>query len=218
LLALFLDNDVADCHPGLTVHRSGSVFLRSEGTAVHFDYSQAIQSSRDYEAQPVYSLRKWLAAYRAASHAFHQAKARRTSQPAGDTIPRRYELYQTSPSPKWQEAWAALEQVLLEFRAEARHQQIPLVVLSVPAGQVVREEAWQGVLRTHPAMQGRDWDLRGPDRRLRALALEHDFILLQPAEVFRRAANGPPLFFGNVGHMTPRGSRCVRNSIRGNRR
>jgi hypothetical protein len=98
-----------------------------------------------------------------------------------------------------------MEDVLLEFAKEAKQQGVPMMILSVPAPQVVSRPAWESITRAYPAMRGVDWDLEAPERRLRAFATTHGIELIQPLRIFREAQDGPPLFFSHLGHMTARG-------------
>jgi hypothetical protein len=44
---------------------------------------------------------------------------------------------------------------------------------------------------------------------LRDFASQHNLLLFQPLEMFRKARQDPPLFFGYVGHMTRYGHELV---------
>lgn len=213
ILALFLDNDVSGVHPNLTVvSQSGPPFVVFDDETMHFDFSQAEQSFAHYHREPWYTLRKYSALYRLTSDwCWRRKGVDHTLTSSGNTIPQRYRLYQQPVQPEWEEAWTIFERVVLEFAEEARQQQTDLVILSVPAAQVINHNAWQSILNTFLGMRSVEWDLEGPERRLRTFASEHGLLLLQPYKAYQGASQGSPLFFGNVGHMTPRGHQLMAN-------
>src|SRR5207253_1909609 len=131
--------------------------------------------------------------------------AARASGGGGNGVPRRYQLYQTIPQPHWDEAWTTFEQVLVEFAAEARRQQIQLLILSVPAGQVVSPAGWQATLDKHPGMAGVAFNLDAAELRLSEMAKRHNLPLIQPYQTYRQARQDPPLYFGSNGHFTSAG-------------
>jgi hypothetical protein len=204
VLAVFLDNDVAGCHPRL----SGSVsspYAEAVGEALRFDYSQAEQSYHDYHREPVFTIRKYSGLYR-----FVRAAPWKNAGASGGSgqstgIPLRYRLYQESPPADWDEAWARFEMVLSEFSNAMRKRNTPWVLLSVPAGQIVNAEAWKSIVERHPAMQSESWQVLGPEERLAAFTTRHDIPYLQALPTFRQATDRGPLFFGQVGHLTPAG-------------
>jgi hypothetical protein len=211
ILALFLDNDVAGCHPDLnTLPTAPHAYL--DGNGLRFDFSRCEQSYADYHREPVHTIRKWSALYRIVGHWRRLRAGQAYAAEPLHTIPTRFRLY-LEEAPPWGEAWAVLERVVLEFAAEARRQKTDLVVLSVPAGQTATPQAWQNLLDRHPVMKDRNWDLEKPDRRLAAFAREHDLRLLQPIKMFQQTEPEPPLFFGNVGHLTERGHRLLAEQI-----
>jgi hypothetical protein len=213
VLAVFLDNDVADCHPALRTGQAGIPFARVENGNLQVDYSRAEQNHASYHREPIYSVRKYSALYRA----FREFQARRAGRSAADgptgAIPRRFQLYQEPAPPDWDEAWSTLDAVLGEFAAEARRQQVPLMVVSVPCSQVVNDAAWQKTLQRHPAMADATWDLEQAERRLRQLAQKYQLPLLQPYLPFRQAGQAPPLYFGVLGHFTPRGHELMADAL-----
>jgi len=219
VVGVFADNDVADSAPELRSGEGWCPFPVLDGEKLAFDFSRAEQSFADYHREPFYSLRKRSAIYRVASE---WRGRRRTlaaaappdgrqagAGPQGDPtwVPKRYRLYRKPLSPEWERAWTATERVLEEFAAEAGRQQARFAIISLPAGQVVQSHAWATLVRTYPAMGQGEWDLEGPNRRLEAFALERGYPLLRTQAAFREAASssGPPLFFGDIGHLTPRG-------------
>jgi hypothetical protein len=62
-------------------------------------------------------------------------------------------------------------------------------------------------------MQGLKWSLNDPEQRLEKLALERNIQIIQPLSEFRVESSGAPLFFGGIGHMTPRGHAVMAKAI-----
>ena len=60
-------------------------------------------------------------------------------------------------------------------------------------------------MKEYPAMSSRAWDLRLPEMDLRRFAENHHIPLIAPLDDFVRAASTDPLFFQQIGHLTPRG-------------
>lgn len=214
ILSLFLDNDVADCHPDLTTHQNGPPFVSSfDDEGLHFDFSKAEQSYSQYHVEPIYAFRKYSAVYRLVADQRTRWGRRSESRASGNTVPRRFLLYKEPIEPKWEEAWNTLERVLIEFAKGASDHQCGFGVVSVPAGQVVNPTAWERILESHPAMSEIKWDLEGPERRLRAFADEHGILLLQSSGLYERAPEGSQLFFGDVGHFTRHGHQLIAQVI-----
>jgi hypothetical protein len=204
VLATFLDNDVHDCDPALS--RADAPFFRSLADPPRaFDFSRAEISFRDYQIQPFHFLRRHSALYGILG-AWRAGRRNAHNVPADDNaIPHRFQMYLRNPPKKWEHAWQLYEKALLELQASARDAGVPLVILSIPAAHVVRPAAWQRMLDVHPVLTHGEWDLDGPEHRLRRLADEHGFELLQPLETLRAAPGLPPLHFRESGRMTPEG-------------
>lgn len=209
--AAYLDNDVSGSHPELTVSQGGVPFLRTEDRqGIHFDYSRAEQSFKEYNVEPVYSLRKYSSIYRLLSALRWRLKERKqyTQASVKNKIPTRYLLYQKPLRTEWEEAWTTMERVILEFAAEARRLSSRFVILSIPAPRLVNSELWRNTIAKFPAMASTKWDVEGPERRLRAFAYEHDILLLQPYEIYQQAIKRP-LFWGDIGHFSPAGHQLM---------
>jgi hypothetical protein len=220
VLALFLDNDVSGSHPALSVSQGGAPFPVAANGALYVDYRASEASFEDYQRVPIYFLRRYSAAYRLISAwRWRHAAVGSTKGLRNDEVPRRYVLYTTTDLPEvWQVAWRNMEQVIMEFVREANRQGVAVILLSVPASQVVSPRAWKGIVRSIPAMQRSKWDLEGPERRLATFASEHGIPLVRPLMAFRQADSGSPLFFGDLGHMTLHGhavmSRVLEEALR----
>ncbi len=207
VLALFLDNDISGCHPQLSVvTASGPPFAKRNSIGIGelvFDFSLAEQSYRDYHREPVHSIRKYSGLYRRLRTAKWSAGERGGVTGAG--VPLRYRLYDRDCDAIWEDAWKTFEAAILTFSADAKRRNIPLVLVSVPAAQIADTGSWENILAQRPAMADVNWNLYGPEERLVRFAAEHHLQLAQPLEAFRKARKQPPLYFGNVGHMTARG-------------
>lgn len=212
---LFLDNDVSGVHPALTVvSQSGPPYVRPQGETLQFDYTEAQRSFREYHREPVQTLRQYSALYRMVSAwRWQRSTAQQSQAHTGMQIPKRFQLYQQSPPPAWEEAWGIFERVVLAFAAEAQHQQVPFFILSAPAAQVVNAQSWAALLRQFPGMATAQWALERPEERLHAFAKQQHLVLLQPYTRFQAAAAGPPLFFGNVGHLTALGHQLMAREL-----
>lgn len=209
VLGLFLDNDVSGCHPALSVAPEAP-FATVDGDRLRFDYSRAVASFDDYHREPLYTVRRYSAIYRVLTELRHRQTAMSSAgaSPRAQTVPKRFEIYGPAPRAEWEQAWRTLEGVLASVADDTRRLGAKLVVLSIPAAQVVDPRAWAGLLDQNPSMRARSWDLEGPERRLRTIADAHQIALLQPYREFQSAASTAPsgsLYFGNVGHMTARG-------------
>ena len=215
ILAVFLDNDVSGVHPDLgVVNQAGPPFLTFENGALRFDYSRSQESFDHYSREPFHSLRRYSALYRLVSDYRWRRAAVSATQALGDNyVPRRYLLYQRPIGKTWEKAWQAFNRVILEFAAEARRQQVPIVLLSVPAPQVVTKNAWRDIVASFPAMNSLMWDLDGPELRFSAFAQEHGLVLIQPYKRYKERGNNPPLFFGNLGHMTADGHQLMAQAL-----
>lgn len=203
LLATFTDNDVADCDPELSTGRPEAPYVRADGEGLRFSFDGAEQNYREYQREPKRTLRRYCASYRWLSRRIRLLADRR--QP-GPGIPKRFLLYQNPLSPGWERGWETYERILLELAATARALPAAFAIVSVPAAQVVSARTWAELLRERPAMAGTAWDLDAAERRLAAIARTHSLELIEVLPHFRAADKaGTPLFFGRVGHFTPRG-------------
>jgi phospholipase/lecithinase/hemolysin len=62
-------------------------------------------------------------------------------------------------------------------------------------------------------MGAEEWDRFAPVRRLSGLASTHRLALVEPLPSFLSADRPNELFFGEVGHLTPRGHRLLAEAI-----
>jgi hypothetical protein len=202
IVGIFLDNDVAGCHPRLNTTAGQSPSASLNGDELQFDFSQAEESFQHYHREPVYSIRKYSAIYRWLRTASDRRVAAATPS-AG--VPTRHKLYAYPVAPDWEEAWAVFEQSLMEMSAEAKRQGAQFVIVSLPCAQAVVPESWKSLQHQFPQMDDESWDVERPERRLQEFAARHGLELLQLLPVLRKQVDGEPLFFGDVGHMTAHG-------------
>ncbi len=213
--ALFLDNDVAGVDPELTVSSGGVPLVAFDGAIPRFDLSRARDSFDAYHREPKRSLRQRLATYRLLSQLRSRlALGARASATGG--VPTRYQLYARPLGSRWESAWDVMEHVILHLARDVRTRGGEFLLLSVPAAQVVSPRSWRNVVAQHPAMREMRWDLEGPEERLARFAANHELPLVQPyrswARLMREAPD-PPFYFGDVGHLTPRGHRQMASTL-----
>lgn len=220
VLAVFLDNDIADCHPKLTLSPGRAPVMKVNGQDTLFDYKGAEHSYEDYHRQPFDWLRqhsriyRLIATWRWRMKQIAEKGERGATGPVETKVPTRFLLYQKPLQPEWEEAWRVFERVITEFSAEADRLNAKFVVLSVPVSFVVKQDIWAGLLRSNPAMQTVTWDLEGPDRRLQAITEAHGIPLLTAYPFFRKVNSTEPLFYGDIGHFTPRGHEVMASFLR----
>jgi len=218
LHAVFTDNDIADGDPQLAAGQVGAPFARMDSppSKLSIDYSRTEESVSDYRRQPRYLIRRFSATYRMLA-AMRRANAAQvnfgTMMTSTGGIPRRYLLYEDPVPPQWEGAWNLYERILATFAADVGTIGARFAVISVPAGQVVDERAWNRVVAQYPQMQDQRWQILGPETRLAAVAARHGVPLIQPLEDFRKNIGGAPMFFGNVGHFTPRGHEIMADAL-----
>jgi lysophospholipase L1-like esterase len=213
--AVFLDNDVADSHPALATNPGTAPRLRaSEGSLLDVDYSGSEASSREYASQPIATIREWSALYRFASHTRATLAARSGGDQPSATIPRRYQMYLASPDPAWNQAWRNLERVVTAFSGAVASSGARFAIVSLPAGQIVNDAAWEALLAANEAMRAQSWALDLPEQRLREMASRANVPLLVTTPHFRSRPIVDKLFFGRVGHFTPDGHRVMADLLK----
>jgi lysophospholipase L1-like esterase len=215
--AVFLDNDIADGDPALAAGQIGAPFVRAgNGLPLEVDYAKAEASYRDYRSEPIYTIRRWSATYRAASIArtrWSEKRRATSSLEQGAGVPKRFMLYATPLEEPWEAAWRTYARILDAFSAEVREAGSRFVLMSVPAGQVVNDGAWKTLLSAFPAMQTKQWSLEDPEQRFVRLASDRQIPLIRPLSHFRNHAGSEPLFFGGTGHLTPLGHQLMAEAM-----
>ncbi len=212
ILATFLDNDISGVDPALTVSQSGVPIAYFNNGEARFDLSRAEESFRSYHMEPLYTLRKYLATYRLLS------KVRRNFQTRTGIggLPTRYELYTVPLGERWESAWKVVERITLGFAKDVQAIDAEFLLLSIPAAQVVTSKSWANIVKKYPAMESLQWDLYAPETRFAKIASQNNFSLVQPFQKFQQQTllePEVPLFFGNVGHLTPRGHRLLAENL-----
>lgn len=225
LHAVFTDNDIADCDPALAAGQVGAPFVQKEATSrIDIDYSQSEASTRDYEREPLFTLRRLSATYRMLSsirRTYAAKGAFRAALSASSGIPRRYLIYADPLEPQWEAAWDLYEKVMIAFSRDAAAVNAKFAIISVPAGQVVDPTVWNRAIKEFPTMAPKRWKLLGPEERLRGLAIKHNLKIIQPINEFQRNVDGAPLFLNatgsrsmnGMGHMTARGHEVMATAL-----
>jgi len=217
LHAVFLDNDIAASDPALATGQVGAPFVRGgSGTELDVDYSRAEASTKDYQQQPMFTIRRWSAVYRAVGGILRtRAGSEEVRQSLAKTggIPKRHLLYLDPPEAQWDVAWLTYERILDAFAAEVKSDGSRFAVVSVPAGQVVDSTVWLNVLQKFPEMGARTWNTHGPEDRLTDIVRKRGLPLIAPLARFQGSLAGGPLFFDGMGHLTPRGHEVMAGSL-----
>jgi hypothetical protein len=208
VLATYLDNDVSGSHPALNVSQGGAPFYRSGGAVESFDFTQTQSSYDDYHHEPLNTIRYYSRIYRWLSALRWQLKASESRVSSGEIL-KRYLVYGQPLAQEWKDAWKLYERAIENFSLETAHQGAQLIILSVPAPWVASSQAWNTILASNPAMKEKTWDLLGPEERLANFAKKHELRLLAPYCAFGEAWSTEPLYWGNLGHMTPRGHKVM---------
>lgn len=215
--AVFLDNDISGCHPNLTVSEWGSPFLL-ETKDFQLDFSRAEQSVKEFQQQPGYWFRRHSRIYRFLSAwRWRLMNYFRVSPVVSQAqVPKRFLLYEKSgsPSPEWDEAWNCFERTVTQFVEEVHRHHAHLLILSVPSAYEVNAKAWEDNLVAIPQMSQHEWDLSGPQQRLKAIAAKQGVEVIEPHDVFRKLKDGLPIYWGNAGHLTPHGHAVLEGIVR----
>jgi hypothetical protein len=212
LHAVFLDNDIADSDPRLAVGQGGAPFLQRATPGFAIDSSAAVASYEGYHREPVYTVRRLSALYRMMSaRRYDRIRTAAFQTGLGDSgqVPKRYLLYARPPAPEWQDAWTTFERVVEQFAESVRGAGARYAMVAVPAGQIVNDEAWQELQSRFPAMAAREWSRSEPEMRLREIAGRRGVELVSPFDAFAAHPERTSLFFGQVGHFTPRGHQVM---------
>lgn len=209
VLATYLDNDVSGSHPALNVSQGGVPYFQERGgQGQEFDFTQTKASFEDYHREPLFTIRYYSRIYRWLSAWRWQLKANERRIASGE-VPKRYLLYGPPLPHEWEQAWSLYERAIDMFSSETSRQGAGLVILSVPAPWVASPRAWDLVLDLNPIMKGKAWALNGPEQRLATFANDHGLRLLAPYQTFGASWSNEPLYWGNLGHMTPRGHQVI---------
>jgi hypothetical protein len=215
--AVYLDNDIADGDTELAAGQTGAPFVRpGVGPGLEVDYSDAEASYRDYHAEPIHTIRRWSATYRALSTARVKWRAIRNAaaslqQNAG--VPKRFMVYADPLTERWEAAWRTYERIFDAFSAEVRAAGSSFAVMNIPAGHVVSDSTWRRVLSYYPEMNSQRWSLEAPQRRLLKVASERQIQVIQVDSDLRQYAGGEPLYFDGVGHLTPLGHQIIAQAV-----
>lgn len=121
-------------------------------------------------------------------------------------VPVDYWVFAREPSSEWEAAWRHTEGLLLALRNAVRADGAQFMILVVTAREQVYPADWEALQATYPAMQGVEWDLQGPERRLLTWCAAHA-VRCQPLFPAFAAARdrGPRLHWHFDGHWTAAG-------------
>lgn len=129
--------------------------------------------------------------------------------PEQDGIPREYGVY-AAATPEWQEAWTHTEQLLGQLQQAATSAGARFAIAILSTRDQVYPQWWQEVLQQHPRMQGQQWDLAAPERRVVGWCEAHHVPCIGLSTAFRDAAGRTEaLHFHHDGHWTVAGHRLA---------
>jgi hypothetical protein len=130
-----------------------------------------------------------------------------STAPEREGVPVDYGVYGSSLPSEWQEAWGHTEWLLNQLRQAATGAGARFAVAVLGTRDQVYPDWWQEIVSAHPKMQGREWNLDGPQRRMEAWCAQHDVPCVSMASAFRAAASRDDerLHFHRDGHWTVAG-------------
>jgi SGNH hydrolase-like domain, acetyltransferase AlgX len=127
-----------------------------------------------------------------------------------------YEVYRTTPTAAWQEAWQLTDAIIQRLDSEVRSHggQLATVIIGTP--EQVYPARWSAALSRYPALRGQDVQMDVPNRRLAGILDQANIPYLDLLPVFRAEASlssSPPLYYRHDGHWTPIGHMLAARSI-----
>jgi hypothetical protein len=125
-------------------------------------------------------------------------------------------IYQDPPNEDFSAAWRLTEAILARLNDEVARRGSQLVVVIVGAPEQVYPDAWEATLAANPAMQGINWDLDAPNRRLAKFLEAQNIPYLDLLPIFRAEAeqpNSPELHFRHDQHWTEAGHQLAAEAI-----
>ncbi len=219
LLAFYPGNDVKNCSP--TLEEKLKPVYAADGTL-----------QRVTGETPRKAVKGWrrLLAHSAAYHYFRQVllvrhpdlakglvrhgllrtEAVRTATERNG-VPIEYGVYAPEVQPEWQDAWQHTEDLLEQLHRSVTANGARLVVAVLSGRDQVYPQWWDEIVRAHPGMQGKSWDLDVPQRRIEAWCAAHGVSCVSLAPAFRAAvARGEDaLYYHHDGHWTASGHRLA---------
>lgn len=237
LLCFFTRNDVLNNYAPLEVARMGSVqkpFFRLEkGELVVPPFPFEPPSNEDSSPAPLLPFSDWLRArsalYRLIMPYLRTVPStRRALGPTGllggvgvaladePNLPMTFNVYQTDPSPEWDEAWALTGALIrrLDQEVQARGARLAVVIISAP--EQVYPDRWAAIFKAGPQTQNLRWDPEVPNRRLADVLAEADIPSLDLLPIFQEAASQPetpPLYFRHDFHWSSAGHALAAQAV-----
>jgi len=132
-----------------------------------------------------------------------------------DGVPVDYGVYAASPDADWVDAWARTEGLLDRLRSATAAAASRFAIVILSTRDQVYPDSWSQIVAAHPAMQGRQWDLDGPQQRVEQWCAARAVPCVAMAPAFRAAATAgaEPLHYPHDGHWTVAGHRLGAEEI-----
>jgi hypothetical protein len=133
--------------------------------------------------------------------------------PMVDGVPVDYGVYAAEPSAAWEDAWAHTEHLLTALHEAVAADHARFVVMIVTAREQIYPADWQQVLATYPAMQGKRWDMNGPERRVLDWCQRAGVPCIHLSPAFVAARDTQRLHFLYDGHWTAAGHALAAQTV-----
>jgi hypothetical protein len=132
-----------------------------------------------------------------------------------DGIPVDYGVYAVPLSQEWEDAWQRTERLLERLRVAVTNGGAAFAIMIVSTRDQIYPDLWAQVRAATPAMQGRDFDLEAPQRRLLGWCTAQGVPCLALTPAFRDAAGagGEYLHYPHEGHWTAAGHRLAASHL-----
>jgi lysophospholipase L1-like esterase len=122
------------------------------------------------------------------------------------------DLVSRQPVSYLEDGYRITDDLLSLFRDEARHRELPLLIVLIPAEYQVYGRQFDDMVK-HQGLDPEDFDLDLPDRRWAGMAKRLALPVLDLLPVFRSREAGPYLYMSLDGHLTREGNRIAGEAI-----
>jgi lysophospholipase L1-like esterase len=237
LLLVFARNDIVNNYGPLELARMKAVqkpfFRLEDGELVVPPFPFEPSSDTDSRPVPLLAFSDWLRArssvYRLITPYLRDIPVtRRALGPTGllgglgvamadePDLALTFNVYQSDPSPEWDEAWELTDALIRRLDKEVETQGAQLVVVTVSAPEQVYPDLWAATFKTESLTQETHWDPEAPNRRLAAILDEADIPHLDLMPIFQDAAarpEMPQLYFRHDFHWSAAGHALAAQTV-----